>query len=1582
MKKTLLLSLAIMLLCWSFAFAGNTVVKGEQPEITSIRSASNNQTAIDAAKQATTNLQPVDQKQTSIQKTEPVGKKVTNAVAPNQSTKYHGPATMPNWYSPSLTLDNLLTEGFEGGALPADWTDSPGSSPWLYNAGTYHGPGTTHGGSYAAYFNIWDYSTGTQDDLITPSIDFSAHSGVYLLSFWYWHSSGSDYVQIILDEDGVQTVLLNPVPNTTAWTQVVVPFASTSTNGKIIFRGYSYYGSYNPYIDDVAIDDAPSVGRCCYGDPTAPSCADNSQSECEALSGSWNPLQTCAGAPCPAVLLGDICAAPIPITSFPYNDTKNTALYNNDYNSHGNDIVYQFTIAERRLMDFTLCNTVTGFDTWMGVWADGNCGTTTFVVYNDDSTCPTSSVLSHIASTVLDPGTYYLNVEAYGTTNGEYTLDITSDPAPDAPANDNCDAAEAVVGPYPVTVTGTTIGATVDCPGLLDWNAVWYAIDLPYGANNLTVDYCPTATTIGTVGIVYYNDCTDCNAYNLMTYTWPTCESGLVEPLLKANNIPGPATIYFPAYPGEAMDFGMIVDVQEYVPCVVECPPEGVPEGEPICGDEYDDTYNGGCNSTVPIFQDIFDGDVICGTSGTFLFGGANYRETDWFQLIVDDLKTINWTCTAEFPVYLFILDGNNGCAGLTQLTGASAAECVPLTVSATVTAGTYWLWVGPSVFTGIACGADYVASLTLTTPPPPPYNDLCENAIIQPLVAGTPLTFNGDNTNALAIGDCASFSSYPNVWEGFTTTECLDITVDYCGTTPAWGDIWLGLAIDCPCTGTIAYASFENTTCPDGNYTVLFRHVPAGTYYYPVMVDPAYGSVGPYTLNVNGTACPPPPANDLCSGAIQLTSLPASEVGSTADATIDSEFPTCTTTISSAGVWYSVQGTGNTMTASTCNAYTTYDSKINVYCYSCETPICVGGNDDNCVDYGLRSSIDWCSDPTATYLILVQGYGSAVGDFQLDVTDDGVPCTGAVVCGVPIFGVTPPEVSGQALVGGTDSEVLTISNTGDAQLDGTAYVTIQAPSPLRTLPPSPIDTKAAISAPPTPLKVSVPMPPKNQRVILQGGDNCADAFDLGNTEPVSDAGTTTGYAHDAGPLAAQPACWQGSWYAVSGDAPDVFYTWTAPYDSIYTISCCGSGYDQSLLIYSNTCPDLPTDADFICGNDDGAACGDLTSEVASLPLLAGQQILIVVSGYDGAAGDYTLNISAVVPPPPPPGCPDGSIVSLNPTLPTEGWTFATSDAEPGYTAYESFVGLSAEITEVKFWAIQAYNDGSAWSNCSEDPASLQINFYADNSGVPGAVLQTYDVSVSPVVTGQSFSGFTQVEFDVTLPTPITVFAGWISIQGTSAGDNCWFLWQNSFGGDNMSLQSDGSGTFTVGAYDLAMCLIGTTFTPWLTVDPTSFSVAPGFTTPMNVGMNGAGFAVGTYYGSIVITTNEPTLAVHTVPVTFQITGGPSGCNYHIGDANNSQVFNGLDVTYSVGYFKGGALPPYSCECTPGHTWFVAGDVNASCSFNGLDVTYMVSYFKGGPMVHGCPDCLPAGGILLAPGTPVINAPVQNGAGQ
>jgi hypothetical protein len=105
-----------------------------------------------------------------------------------------------------------------------------------------------------------------------------------------------------------------------------------------------------------------------------------------------------------------------------------------------------------------------------------------------------------------------------------------------------------------------------------------------------------------------------------------------------------------------------------------------------------------------------------------------------------------------------------------------------------------------------------------------------------------------------------------------------------------------------------------------------------------------------------------------------------------------------------------------------------------------------------------------------------------------------------------------------------------------------------------------------------------------------------------------------------------------------------------------------------------------------------------------------------------------------------------------------------------------------------------------------------------------------------------------------------------------------------------------------------------------------------------------------------------------TIDDTLHLRNGQSPCYYITGDANNSHSFTGLDVTYSVRYFKGGPLPPYSCDCPPHGSWYISGDVNGSCSFTGLDVTYMVRYFKGGAGPIPCADCPPGG--LLAPPVP------------
>ena len=143
--------------------------------------------------------------------------------------------------------------------------------------------------------------------------------------------------------------------------------------------------------------------------------------------------------------------------------------------------------------------------------------------------------------------------------------------------------------------------------------------------------------------------------------------------------------------------------------------------------------------------------------------------------------------------------------------------------------------------------------------------------------------------------------------------------------------------------------------------------------------------------------------SNDTCDNAIAVA-VGSSTAGSTLGATPDVEVGTCVTTTTAPGVWYSVTGTGNTMSASTCNGVSDYDTKVSVFCGDCTDLDCVNGNDDNCASpSGLLSTATWCSEAGATYYVLVHGFLSDAGNFQLDVSDDGNPCTGALACLPPV---------------------------------------------------------------------------------------------------------------------------------------------------------------------------------------------------------------------------------------------------------------------------------------------------------------------------------------------------------------------------------------------------------------------------------------------------------------------------------------------------------------------------------------------------------------------------------------------------
>jgi hypothetical protein len=116
------------------------------------------------------------------------------------------------------------------------------------------------------------------------------------------------------------------------------------------------------------------------------------------------------------------------------------------------------------------------------------------------------------------------------------------------------------------------------------------------------------------------------------------------------------------------------------------------------------------------------------------------------------------------------------------------------------------------------------------------------------------------------------------------------------------------------------------------------------------------------------------PPANDECVNAIPVDCGDV-VTGSTANGATNSGNNT------SADVWYSYSGAAGDITVSLCNN-TNFDSYLRVFDACGGTQIAF--NDDDCA---AQSSITFTANGTSTYYIMVEGFGTNVGNFEMAVT-------------------------------------------------------------------------------------------------------------------------------------------------------------------------------------------------------------------------------------------------------------------------------------------------------------------------------------------------------------------------------------------------------------------------------------------------------------------------------------------------------------------------------------------------------------------------------------------------------------------
>ncbi len=265
------------------------------------------------------------------------------------------------------------------------------------------------------------------------------------------------------------------------------------------------------------------------------------------------------------------------------------------------------------------------------------------------------------------------------------------------------------------------------------------------------------------------------------------------------------------------------------------------------------------------------------------------------------------------------------------------------------------------------------------------------------------------------------------------------------------------------------------------------------------------------------------------------------------------------------------------TATVQTCGGATSFDTVLYLRAGTCAT-----GGELACADDSTACATTEPNDHHAsraavpvtagqTYFIVVDGYGGASGTFTLTVTAP----SGAAPTATPAPTVTPLRTA----------------------------TAVPTPGPTATVVPT-LTSIPGASTTPRPLSTATAAPGACDAVLVPP---------TGGTF----SGTTTGTSALAG------TC------SVSGNSPERVYQWTPAASGTAVVMTCGgtTAFDTALYVRAGSCGG----AQVAC-NDDSAGCttaepNDHHGSRASVAVTAGQTYFVVVDGYNGASGGYTLTI-------------------------------------------------------------------------------------------------------------------------------------------------------------------------------------------------------------------------------------------------------------------------------------------------------------------------------------------------------------------
>ncbi|MEI6853375.1 MAG: T9SS type A sorting domain-containing protein, partial [Bacteroidota bacterium] len=309
--------------------------------------------------------------------------------------------------------------------------------------------------------------------------------------------------------------------------------------------------------------------------------------------------------------------------------------------------------------------------------------------------------------------------------------------------------------------------------------------------------------------------------------------------------------------------FGLPVNINvEYrTPVVpVSCPINAIIEGEPDCVNEYVDSIDGGCNTTPPVFKQLYGcNGIVCGKSGTFTSNLIPNRDYDCYQLVLNGPTNITIKVVADFTVKLQALSITSGCDVILPIGGpinANSGDTAIININIT-SATILDIWIAPNTVFGIPCGSNYVMiykTTPVTTPatPVPAANPACTS------------------TQLNAVTNSSNYSYY---WQGSScgtntaNPASLSYPVNSTGTYFVRG-IYTPLGCWTPCSSVnvtinnppIIIANANPSTVCSGSQSVLtatgatsYTWMPGSLSGSPLNVNPSSTTIYTVTGNLSG---------------------------------------------------------------------------------------------------------------------------------------------------------------------------------------------------------------------------------------------------------------------------------------------------------------------------------------------------------------------------------------------------------------------------------------------------------------------------------------------------------------------------------------------------------------------------------------------------------------------------------------------------------------------------------------------------------------------------------------------------------